>query len=81
MRAVDLGPAVLVGHDLGGGVVQIAALRHPAACAGLVLVNAVCYDSWPIPSVKAMRSAGALVERVQHPSSGRRFTPSSAGAR
>ncbi len=30
MRAVDLAPAVLVGHDLGGGVVQIAAVRDPA---------------------------------------------------
>ncbi len=31
MRALDLPPAVPVGHDLGGGVVQIAgsALRAP----------------------------------------------------
>jgi pimeloyl-ACP methyl ester carboxylesterase len=29
--------AVLVGHDLGGGVVQIAAVRAPQRCAGLVL--------------------------------------------
>jgi pimeloyl-ACP methyl ester carboxylesterase len=29
-------PAVLVGHDLGGGVAQIAAVREPRRCARLV---------------------------------------------
>lgn len=67
MRALDLAPAVLVGHDLGGGVVQIAAVRRPEACAGLVLTNSICYDSWPIPSVKAMRAAAPLVERLPRP--------------
>ncbi len=52
---------VLVGHDLGGGVAQIAATRAARRFSGLVLTNAVSYDSWPIPSVKLMRRlAGAL---------------------
>ena len=59
MDALDLEPAVLVGHDLGGGVAQIAAVRHPARVRGLVLTNCISYDSWPIPSVKILR---ALVE-------------------
>ncbi|MDQ3609353.1 MAG: alpha/beta fold hydrolase [Actinomycetota bacterium] len=59
--------AVLVGHDLGGGVAQIAAVRSPERCAALVLTNAVAYDSWPIPEVKAMRAAGPLVERLPGP--------------
>lgn len=46
---------ILVGHDLGGGVAQIAAVRAPERFAGIVLTNAVSYDSWPIPSVKFMR--------------------------
>lgn len=46
---------VLIGHDLGGGVAQIAATRVPGQFSGLVLTNAVAYDSWPIPSVKAMQ--------------------------
>ncbi|HEV2819117.1 MAG TPA: alpha/beta hydrolase, partial [Solirubrobacteraceae bacterium] len=54
----------LVGHDLGGGVAQIAAVRAPERCAALVLTNSIAYDSWPIPEVKAMRSAGPLVERL-----------------
>lgn len=52
---------VLVGHDLGGGVAQIAAVRAPDRFSGIVLTNAVCYDSWPIPSVKAMRRAAPLL--------------------
>lgn len=56
--------AVLVGHDLGGGVIQIAAARDSHRCAGLVLTNSIAYDSWPIPSVRALRAAGAIVERL-----------------
>lgn len=56
--------AVLVGHDLGGGVIQMAAARDSHRCAGLVLTNSIAYDSWPIPSVRALRAAGAIVERL-----------------
>lgn len=52
---------VLVGHDLGGGVAQIAATRAPERFAGLVLTNAVAYDSWPIPSVKVMQKIAGLL--------------------
>jgi pimeloyl-ACP methyl ester carboxylesterase len=65
MRAVGLDEgAVIVGHDLGGGVAQILAVSNPELVAGLVLTNAICYDSWPIPSVKAMRAMGPAVERL-----------------
>lgn len=56
--------AVLVGHDLGGGVVHIAAVREPRRCAGLMITNGVGYDSWPIPSVKAMRAAAPLLSKL-----------------
>jgi pimeloyl-ACP methyl ester carboxylesterase len=55
---------VLVGHDLGGGVVQIIAVQRPEAVGGLVLTNAVCYDSWPIPSVAVMRRAAPLLRHL-----------------
>ncbi|MBE0538026.1 MAG: alpha/beta fold hydrolase [Phycisphaerae bacterium] len=64
MQAVGVDKALLVGHDLGGGVAQIVAVRHPQRVAGLVLMNAICYNSWPIPPVKGMRAAGALVEQL-----------------
>ena len=63
LEQLGLGPAILVGHDLGGGVVQIAAARYPELCAGLLFINAISYDSWPIPEVKAIRAAGGLVKR------------------
>ncbi len=49
LRQLGIGRAVLVGHDLGGGVAQIAAARYPGLCTGLLLTNAIGYDSWPIP--------------------------------
>jgi pimeloyl-ACP methyl ester carboxylesterase len=64
MREIGVEGAVLVGHDLGGGVAQIAAVRYPELVQGLVLMNAICYDSWPIPGVKAMRALGPIVERL-----------------
>jgi pimeloyl-ACP methyl ester carboxylesterase len=64
MRTIGLDRAVLVGHDLGGGVAQIVAVQHRELVRGLVLMNAIAYDSWPIPSVKAMQALGPLVARL-----------------
>jgi pimeloyl-ACP methyl ester carboxylesterase len=71
-------PARLAGpprHRAGGAgrprpgrrVAQIAAVHQPRRRAGLVLANAVCYDSWPILSVRALRAAGPLVGRMRPP--------------
>jgi pimeloyl-ACP methyl ester carboxylesterase len=62
LRALGIERAVLAGHDLGGGVVQIAAVRNPGLATGLFLTNAIGYDSWPIPSVDVMDTFGGLVE-------------------
>lgn len=68
MRQVGLaGGAVVGGHDLGGGVAQILAVRHPKLVKGLVLTNAVCYDSWPVAPVKAIRAAGPAFARLPDP--------------
>jgi pimeloyl-ACP methyl ester carboxylesterase len=64
---LDIEQAVLAGHDLGGGVAQIAAVHQPRRCVGLVLANAICSDSWPIPSVRALRAAGPVVGRLPMP--------------
>jgi pimeloyl-ACP methyl ester carboxylesterase len=58
MEAIGVDRAILVGHDLGGGVVQNVAVRHPERVQALVLVNSICYDSWPIFSIKLMRARG-----------------------
>lgn len=40
---------VLVGHEQGGAVAQQIVATHPERVAGLVLVDTVAYDNWPIP--------------------------------
>lgn len=64
LRHLGIKQAVLGGHDLGGGVVQNVAVRYPELCAGLFLTNAVGYDAWPVPAVKALRSLGSIVKRL-----------------
>lgn len=67
MQAMGLEQAVVVGHDLGGGVAQILAIKHRPLVGGLVLMNAIAYDSWPIPSIKLLRMMSPLVERFPAP--------------
>ena len=55
---------MICGHDLGGGVAQILAVRYPELVQGLVLTNSICYDSWPIVGVRALRAAGPLAEKM-----------------
>ncbi len=64
MHAIGVEAAVLVGHDLGGGVAQIAAVRRPEQVCGLVLMNAIAYDSWPILPVKIVRGLGMGINRL-----------------
>lgn len=45
----------LVGHDIGGGVAQQFAVRYPSRVKSLVLVDTVCYDSWPEPGIARLK--------------------------
>jgi pimeloyl-ACP methyl ester carboxylesterase len=47
MDAVGIGDAAIVGQDIGGGVAQLLAVRYPKKVNHLILVNSVCFDSWP----------------------------------
>lgn len=62
LGALGVRQAVLSGHDLGGSVVQIAAVRNPQQALGRFLANSIGYDSWPIPAIKAMRVMGGILE-------------------
>jgi pimeloyl-ACP methyl ester carboxylesterase len=49
---------VVVGHEQGGGVAQQMVATHPERIAGLVLVDTVAYDNWPVPlAAQVMRLA------------------------
>ena len=66
LDALELRRVILVGHDLGGGVAQIAAVRRPELFAGLLLTNCIAYDSRPhhlgsggfLPDDRVRRAAG-----------------------
>jgi len=46
----------LVGHDVGGGISQIFAVRNPDRLHSLTLVNTVAYDFWPVQPIIAVRT-------------------------
>jgi pimeloyl-ACP methyl ester carboxylesterase len=45
-----------VGHDLGGGMGQILAVRFPDLLYDLTMINTVGYDYWPVQPIIAMRT-------------------------
>ncbi len=45
-----------IGHDLGGGIGQIFAVRYGASLFDLTLINTVAYDFWPVQPIIAMRT-------------------------
>ncbi len=56
VRDLQLPRFHLVGHDLGGGIGQIFAVRNPAMLLDLALLNTVAYDFWPVQPITAMRT-------------------------
>lgn len=59
---------VLVAHDIGGGVALRYAAHNPESVAGLVLSNAVCYDSWPVEFITDLglpETAERSVEEIE----------------
>ena len=59
MDHLELESADIVAHDIGGGVAQLIAVIYPARVRKLVLIDAVCFDSWPIPEFLPLQKAGA----------------------
>lgn len=49
------GPVMIAGHDIGGGVAQHLLINGAVEVSRLALVNAVTYDSWPVPGVARFR--------------------------
>jgi pimeloyl-ACP methyl ester carboxylesterase len=48
-------PVFLAGHDIGGGVAQQILVDAKVPVSRLALVNAVMFDSWPVPGVARFR--------------------------
>lgn len=57
LRQRDTAPAWLVGHDLGGVVAQLLAVRHPDLVGRLTLGDCpVGGDTWPVPPIRVVRA-------------------------
>ncbi|WP_166260637.1 alpha/beta fold hydrolase [Marinobacter salicampi] len=59
MNALGIRKADVVAHDIGGGIAQLLAVGSPERVNRLVLADAVCFDSWPIPEFKPLQAPGA----------------------
>jgi pimeloyl-ACP methyl ester carboxylesterase len=55
MDAIGIESAHLVGHDIGGGVVQVFTVRNPDRVKKIVLIDSVAYDSWPEPGIARLK--------------------------
>ena len=66
LDALGVARATVVGHDIGGGIAQIVAVRHAGRVERLALVDAVCYDAWPVPAMQALKLAarGHVLEHL-----------------
>ena len=59
MDALGIRRADVVAHDIGGGVAQLIAVNYPEKVRKLVLIDSVCFDSWPIPEFEPLQQPGA----------------------
>ncbi|HQU17293.1 MAG: hypothetical protein B7Z66_14755 [Chromatiales bacterium 21-64-14] len=51
----QISKVIVAGHDIGGGIAQIFAIRHPERVDRLILVNSVISNHWPVPEMRMMR--------------------------
>lgn len=61
MDALGVRRADVVAHDIGGGIAQLMAVSHPEKIRKLVLMDSVCFDSWPIPEFEPLQKPEAEV--------------------
>ncbi|MFD1739029.1 alpha/beta fold hydrolase [Bacillus salitolerans] len=55
LKQLHIQSAHLVGHDLGGGIVQILAVLHPERVRSTTVIDGVCFANWPLPKVVSIR--------------------------
>lgn len=56
MEQLRLERAILIGHDIGGGIAQILTVKQPHKITHLVLVNSAMADEWPALEVRMLRT-------------------------
>jgi len=56
--------ACVVGHDVGGGIAQLLAVRYPQRISRLCLVDSVAFADWPTRDVKLARAMLPLTRHL-----------------
>jgi pimeloyl-ACP methyl ester carboxylesterase len=56
--------ACVVGHDVGGGIAQCLAIRHPHRVSRMCLIDSVAFDAWPAREVKIARAMLPLTRHL-----------------
>ncbi|HXY30216.1 MAG TPA: alpha/beta hydrolase [Gemmatimonadaceae bacterium] len=64
LDALRINFAAVVGHDVGGGIAQYLAVRHPTRVARLCLIDSVAFDDWPTRDVKLARATLPLTRHL-----------------
>lgn len=64
LDALGINYACVVGHDVGGGIAQTLAVRHPQRVSRLGLVSSVAFDGWPTREVKLARAMLPLTRHL-----------------
>jgi 2-hydroxymuconate-semialdehyde hydrolase len=55
LDSLNIQQAHFIGHDLGGGIVQIISVKHAERVLSMVVADGVCFANWPLPAVAGMR--------------------------
>ena len=57
LDALRIERAAIVGHDVGGGIAQYLAVRHPTRVTRLALIDSVAFDDWLTRDVKLAKAS------------------------
>jgi pimeloyl-ACP methyl ester carboxylesterase len=64
LDALRIQYAAIVGHDLGGGIAQHLAVRHPTRVERLCLIDSVGFDEWPTRQIKMAKATLPLTRHL-----------------
>jgi pimeloyl-ACP methyl ester carboxylesterase len=56
IQKLKLGKVHIAGHDIGGGIAQIMAVKFPQLILDMVLINTIGYNYWPVQPITTMRT-------------------------
>ncbi len=64
LDALRIERAAMVGHDVGGGITQYLAVRHPTRVTRLALIDSVAFDEWPTRELKLAKASLPLTRHL-----------------